>query len=415
MVKCNIMERVERLGTGEIMNRKTGVIFLLMVIILGTSTISGFGNVEFNDLDKKHWSHPNVKTLVKKKIISGYPDGSFQPDQKVTYGEFIKMSIASLTTIESSKTGGHWAEPYYNLALENLWFTTWDIDKTVLDRPIPRAHMALIAYGAMKNTYEKVLGQEWMLPVDYSEIMESIKDVDAGTPYEYAIVSAYGQGVLKGYPNKTFRPEGTLTRAECAAVIGRLMDSCNKMTKNIGFPEDLAKETQDTNMPKSLIETLIDLYQDELWVVYDDDPNQKGPYYVGFKAGDTYRTEADGTISIIYNYPYSYNDRFSRLYGLGVLMSPDTDKEKEHIYAALSYISPGGGQDIYNTFEKAAGKNYQKNEHYMRKEYFGNRPVMIDVGSGMVNICIWTEGSEKNSRTWDVKPGKVKEEYYYVE
>lgn len=416
-------------GIGEVMKKRIWVIVMLVGLIAGAATISGFGNVEFNDLDKKHWAYPEVNTLIKKKVVSGYPDGSFRPEQKVTYGEFIKMAVTGVAGGEPAHEGGHWANTFHAFAVENQWFSAWDIDKAVLDRPIPRAYMALIAHGIMEKAYEKGCGRERQLPKNYSEIMDSIKDVDATTPYEYAIVSAYSQGILTGYPNKTFRPEETLTRAESAAVIGRLIESCKNPLEGVEIEKDGSREaaedsgsglsngiqaqnnSTDEGM-ETFIEKLIIAYPDEVWEMFDDNPNHKGPYYIGFKAGDTYRVEEDGGISIIYNYPYSYNDRFNTVYGLGILKNPDTEKEKVRIRTALSLLIPDEAERVYVTFLKAAQKNYQKNEHYMRKEYFGGSPVMMDAGGGMVNICIWPAGSESNSRSWDVAPGEVKEDYY---
>jgi len=42
----------------------------------------------FNDVLPDRWSFPHIKKLVDAKILAGYPDGSFRPEQGVTREEF---------------------------------------------------------------------------------------------------------------------------------------------------------------------------------------------------------------------------------------------------------------------------------------------------------------------------------------
>ncbi|HEY9874336.1 MAG TPA: S-layer homology domain-containing protein [Candidatus Obscuribacterales bacterium] len=44
----------------------------------------------FSDIDG-HWSRPYVEALAKEKIITGFADGSFKPDQPVTRAEFATL------------------------------------------------------------------------------------------------------------------------------------------------------------------------------------------------------------------------------------------------------------------------------------------------------------------------------------
>ncbi|MGI6747012.1 MAG: S-layer homology domain-containing protein [Anaerovoracaceae bacterium] len=55
---------------------------------------------------------PNVNKMVEKNIIVGYPDGTFKPNNQVTYGEFIKMAVVGLT--ERSPGGGKCPESLGN-------------------------------------------------------------------------------------------------------------------------------------------------------------------------------------------------------------------------------------------------------------------------------------------------------------
>lgn len=176
---------------------------------------------QFNDLKPGHWAYDAVKQLTAQGIIQGYPDGTFQPEAALRYGEFIKLILSSQG--ENPISGGlaegdnlsriHWALGHYYLALKEGYFTVHDIAKLQLDRPIPRGVMALLI--------SSVLGEQTIS--DYNRIRGSIQDVTGTTPYEFDIVASYASGILNGYEDHTFRPSQGLTRAEGAAVIQRLV------------------------------------------------------------------------------------------------------------------------------------------------------------------------------------------------
>jgi len=65
-------------------------------------------NISFTDLDK-HWAKDNIGNLVAAGVISGYPDGTFRPDQKVTREEMVVMlsRIMNLDNLEKDQTKGH--------------------------------------------------------------------------------------------------------------------------------------------------------------------------------------------------------------------------------------------------------------------------------------------------------------------
>jgi hypothetical protein len=192
-------------------------ILLSVVLVLNSSVAFGKDRKEiFTDMDSSHWAYENIMKMTQTGMIAGYPDGSFRPNASVTHGEFIRMAtIAADLSSLPAKQGEHWALPYYNTGLNNFLFSQYDISEAHLDKPIRRAHMALIASEIVKTKGELD---------NYSEILEKIGDVDYRTQYEHHIVRAYGMGILAGYPDGTFRPFGTLNRAEAASVIQRLQE-----------------------------------------------------------------------------------------------------------------------------------------------------------------------------------------------
>jgi hypothetical protein len=109
--------------------------------------------------------------------------------------------------------GKDWARQYYEKLKKRGFYTEFDIPEVKLNWRITRGDMALIISGLMAD--EKIEA--------FENVSKTISDVDLETSNQYEIVKAYSLGILKGYPDGTFRPEGTLTRGEAAAALARSM------------------------------------------------------------------------------------------------------------------------------------------------------------------------------------------------
>ncbi len=225
-----------------------------------------YGAAGYKDVVQTHWAYDNISKLSETGLIKGYPDGSFRPSKEVTYGEFIKMVVLSSGKKDPAKTFNskeitHWATAYYEEGLNNNYYSQGRIGANKLSRPIPRGDMALIL--------SQMLGERNI--EDHGEILDKIKDIDYRNPDEYHVVKIYDAGILTGYPDGTFRPGGTLSRAEAAAVITRFMDTKRKQLFPVPEPP-AGKEL----MP---IEDLIPNHEDfyplkdaEYYWITDNDP-----------------------------------------------------------------------------------------------------------------------------------------------
>lgn len=196
------------------------IIVLIAAISMVFSSAFYVYAADFSDVKQTNWAYEAVNAMSEKAVITGYPDGSFKPANTVTYGEFIKMALVAATGNDiGNSSSGNWAEGYYEEAVNLGYFTEYDIKSNAMNKQITRGHMALIISA--------ILGD---VQIDkYDEIQKGITDVTFKTPYEYDITKAYATGILTGYPNKTFKQEKTLSRAEAAIVIHRLVDESKRV------------------------------------------------------------------------------------------------------------------------------------------------------------------------------------------
>lgn len=52
----------------------------------------GEGNKTFTDVDRSHWAYEVIQKAAEAGWITGYPDGSFKPDQPITRGEVVTIT-----------------------------------------------------------------------------------------------------------------------------------------------------------------------------------------------------------------------------------------------------------------------------------------------------------------------------------
>lgn len=199
--------------------RKIFASVFIIIIVQGIITVS-YGASEYTDIPKTNWAYDAVSAMVDKAVIKGYPDGSFKPNNRITYGEFIKMALVAATDkdLGNASSPDHWAQKYYNKAVELKYFTEYEIHKSQLSQQIPRKDMALIISSILGDVKIE----------NYDAIQDRMKDVNERTKQEYDITKVFATGILTGYPDSTFKPDNTLTRAESAIVIYRLVDESKR-------------------------------------------------------------------------------------------------------------------------------------------------------------------------------------------
>lgn len=114
-------------------------IFLLIttIVMLSMATIS-FAAVELTDIAGTKYEEA-VNCLVKLEVINGYQDSTFRPENKITRAEMAKILLTAkgekvdLSKVDSTYfedvTSEHWALAYINAAYENKLIEGYE-DKT---------------------------------------------------------------------------------------------------------------------------------------------------------------------------------------------------------------------------------------------------------------------------------------------
>ena len=171
---------------------------------------------KFKDI-RGHWAEKEILFLAEKGWISGYPDGTYKPDDTLTRAQAAKIMSNFLALTPTNERisfndvdNGFWAsEPIGLVAQHKIMNGIGDgrfSPKTILTR----AQMAQIFYNA--NFYSQSANN----PIN------SFKDVSKNDWAYVAIETMKQEGIVAGYPDSRFGPDDPITRAQMAAVIYRL-------------------------------------------------------------------------------------------------------------------------------------------------------------------------------------------------
>lgn len=191
---------------------------------------------KFKDLPETHWAYQAVMAMVKEGVVSGYGDGTFKPDSSVTRAEFTKMMVLSsgIKPVDSQKPtfvdvkSSDWAYPYIEAAKE--YMDGYQTTAGYYYKPSENAIREDVACALVKaEGYQDTV-------VDTSQILKLFKDAkDISDLRAKYIIIAYQKGLISGYEDKTFKPKGTLTRAEAAKLLyNGLIKNSADVTKEKG-------------------------------------------------------------------------------------------------------------------------------------------------------------------------------------
>jgi hypothetical protein len=92
----------------------------IIVSALGVGEAAQYaaGATKFWDVATDHWATGYINVAVDVGIINGYPDGTFQPENQVTFAEAIKMIVAALGYTPKAEAMGGYPGGYLAIAAE---------------------------------------------------------------------------------------------------------------------------------------------------------------------------------------------------------------------------------------------------------------------------------------------------------
>lgn len=246
---------------------------LLIVLMLFSSTsvsiISEAATMNFSDLPENHWAYSYVEYMVENNIVSGYPDGTFRPNEAFSRAAFATLLYKTFELEPTTSPvdfvdlpSDHWAYTYIQSSLTYL--TYFEYESGIYFEPNEYSVREDVAVAMVIAA-----GVDEIMTPDLS-YLDDFTDADDISPElkEY-VALAVEVGIMKGSGTE-FNPQKALTRAEACTVFAKYaMDIADQLAeekaaqpikKVVGAKSDDSADTSidtsdnNTELPKAVTE-----------------------------------------------------------------------------------------------------------------------------------------------------------------
>ncbi|WP_025688203.1 S-layer homology domain-containing protein [Paenibacillus zanthoxyli] len=160
-----------------------------------------------------HWAQSKLQDWLDKGYLTGYPDGTFKPNKAITRAEYVAL-INRLFSFKDTATvtftdvkASNWAYSEVAKAVKAGYIRGYENNTFRPSNPITRQEAAVIA----------------------ANVLHLSNDTTQATFKDAAQISIWARGavaatanlkIINGYPNGTFAPKKSLTRAEAVNIVG---------------------------------------------------------------------------------------------------------------------------------------------------------------------------------------------------
>lgn len=189
--------------------------FLTVLCVPSESYAAG----EFKDTGG-HWASGSIQWAMSNNFLAGYPDNTFRPDRTITKAEYISLLNRSTANIAQSSAGS--VDVGFNDVKKGDWYYA-DVQKAVKAGYIRKSSQKLNANEAITRGEAAIMLLEAKGMKGNSEsAMAQYSDADRMTdPMLLAVGGLTKLKIMSGYPDGTFKPGRTLTRAEVVSMFQR--------------------------------------------------------------------------------------------------------------------------------------------------------------------------------------------------
>lgn len=205
---------------------------------------SAQAQVTFSDVSSNYWASQYIQALAARDIISGFPDGTFRPNDPVTRAQFAAMIRKAFSRSQvrnairfADVPTNYWAYTAIEEAYTTGFLTGYPGNVFNPEQNIPRVQVLV----SLAN------GLNYSSAATVESTLQFYNDAAAIPGYaRSSIAAATEKQIVVNYPNvRQLNPNQVATRAEVAAFIYQALVSAGQANA-IPSPYVVGQQTQPT-------------------------------------------------------------------------------------------------------------------------------------------------------------------------
>jgi hypothetical protein len=196
------------------------------MFIVNDNHVTSHITPRFSDVHPRHWAYESIMLLAERGVITGYEDGTFRPNGLVTRSEFAVMMTLALEIPLLTRPAPTFAD---------VGRYDWDFIFVETAKPYLTGYQQGSSYYFRGNeaavredmavALVNAMGLSWQA-VNENELKSIFSDwADISPNLRKHVLIAYKNGLISGYTDGTFGAQRSITRAETASLLVKVLSS----------------------------------------------------------------------------------------------------------------------------------------------------------------------------------------------
>lgn len=192
---------------------------IVLTLLITTILLTAVPSSAISDIEN-HWAKESIQILIERNVISGYPDGTFKPNDNITRAEVFKI----INDMFGYKEEG---DIKFSDVKGSDWFYT-EVKKGVKAGYIEEKGMLNPNVYVTREEVCSIIGITLGIEKMGSET-KVFTDDDKIDKNIIGYVSVLKEnGYISGYPDGSFGPKDNITRGEVSKIISSLSPQIDK-------------------------------------------------------------------------------------------------------------------------------------------------------------------------------------------
>lgn len=214
--------------------KRTTALALALVLLLAMAVPALAA--DYTDIAENYWGKPYIDELSARGLFSGYEDGSFRPNGKITFCETLVLFSRLYPVSEELRAyiDADYAEFVTETVPANLTWASKELCVCLAAGIISKNEMSRVKLSAQinKQTFALLLVRALGMRGEIKAHMETplpLTDADKLiSDYRGSVAILYELGIVTGDENNAFNPAETVSRVIAAAMLSRALVYADK-------------------------------------------------------------------------------------------------------------------------------------------------------------------------------------------